>query len=254
MPGEDITTSNRFLASLPGESLQRLRPHFHPLDLPLRMVLFEMGDPAEHVFFMARGMTSLLIRLEDGALLEVGVVGREGAVGLAALMGARSAPHTGMIQIPGKGARIEAGILRDEMLRSAGVLDPVLRWTQALNAQVSQTAACNAHHTLQERLARWLLMAHDRAEDDALPLTQDFLSMMLGVRRAGVTVAANVLQQAGAISYRRGRIAVLDRSGLEEVSCECYAMVTRQIRALLADDGIAEPGSNAIVGINRPPR
>lgn len=258
MSGNDIAVPNtvpsRFLASLPGESLRRLRPHLRPFDLPLRTFLFQMGDPLDHVFFPYRGMTSLLIGLEDGALLEVGVIGREGAVGLAALSGAKAAPHTAMIQMPGEGASIKADILRGEMLRSTEVLDRVLRSTQALNAQVSQTAACNAHHTLPERLARWLLMAHDRAESDELPLTQEFLSMMLGVRRAGVSVVANTLQQAGTISYHRGRVVVTDRQGLEAASCECYAMVARQVEALLGDVGIAASNWSAIVGGNHSPR
>jgi CRP-like cAMP-binding protein len=138
-----------------------------------------------------------------------------------------------MVQLPGTGARIQTDIVRQEMQRSPALLSQVLRYAQALHVQVSQTAVCNVHHTLQERLARWLLMAHDRAASDTLPLTQEFLSMMLGVRRPGVTVAATILQQTGAISYTRGRIAVLDRARLEAASCECYGMVQVQFNQLL---------------------
>jgi CRP-like cAMP-binding protein len=233
MPSPELPIPNLFLASLPGESLERLRPHFQQIDLPLGKFLFEIGDPLEHLYFCDGGMISLLVRHEDGVMVEVGVVGKEGVVGLAALMGASTAPHTAMTQMPGKGARIQASILRDEMLRSPAVLDRVLRYFQALNVQVSQTAACNSRHELAQRLARWLLLAHDRAEGDKLPLTQEFLSMMLGVRRPGVTVAANILQQSGAISYERGQITVLDRGRLEGSACECYAMAQEQFKLLL---------------------
>jgi len=134
---------------------------------------------------------------------------------------------------PGTGLRIVPGVLRDEMLRRPALLQQVLRFAQVLNVQISHTAACNAHHSLQERLARWLLMAHDRAESDALPLTQEFLSMMLAVRRPGVTVAARSLQAIGAINYERGRIVVLDRARLEEASCECYGIVREYYRRIL---------------------
>jgi CRP-like cAMP-binding protein len=230
----DPPIPNLFLASLPQEDYERLRPHLEPVTLSLRKILFEMGQPIEHCTFSDGGMTSLLIRLGDGAMIEVGVVGKEGFAGLAALMGAgAAAPHTSMIQMPGKGVRIKPGILREEMLRSPALLDRVLRYAQALNVQISQTAACNAQHDLQERLARWLLLAHDRAEGDVLPLTQEFASMMLAVRRPGVTVAARSLQSTGAIEYDRGRITVLDRRRLEEASCECYGAVRKQFQQLL---------------------
>ena len=145
-----------------------------------------------------------------------------------------------MIQMPGVGLRIPSDVLRTEMLRRPGLLDRVHRFTQVLNIQISHTAACNAHHNLQERLARWLLMAHDRAESDALPLTQEFVSMMLAVRRPGVTVAARSLQAIGAIDYERGRITVLDRQRLEEAACECYGIV----RDIIAVFGLAGGASN----------
>jgi CRP-like cAMP-binding protein len=204
------------------------------LRLPLGLVLHEMGAPIEHCYFTDGGMVSLLIRLEDGASIEAGVVGKEGFAGAAALMGFEgSAPHTSMIQMPGLGLRMQASVLRNEMLRRPALLDRVLRFSQALNAQIAHTAACNAHHTLPERLARWLLMAHDRAESDALALTQEFVSMMLAVRRPGVTVAARSLQATGAIDYRRGRILVRDRALLEEASCECYGLVRDVYRRVL---------------------
>lgn len=217
--------------SLPEDDFEALRPHLERVQLRLRMILHEMGGPIEHCYFSDGGMISLLIRLEDGASIEAGVVGKEGFAGGAALMGFEdAAPHTSMIQMPGMGLRIAPSVLRDEMLRRPGLLHRVHRFTQALTTQIAHTAACNAHHDLQERLARWLLMAHDRAESDTLPLTQEFLSIMLAVRRPGVTVAARSLQATGAIDYERGRILVLDRKLLEEASCECYGIVREHYR------------------------
>jgi CRP-like cAMP-binding protein len=233
MANAHLPIPNLFLAALPEDALNRLRPHLEVMEMPLRKILFEMGQPMPHLYFPDSGMISLLIPLEDGALIEVGVVGKEGFAGLAALLGAETAVHTSMVQLPGTGARIKTDTVRQEMQRSPALLSRVLRYAQALQVQVSQTAVCNVHHNLQERLARWLLMAHDRAASDTLPLTQEFLSMMLGVRRPGVTVAATILQQTGAISYTRGRIAVLDRARLEAASCECYGMVQEQFSQLL---------------------
>jgi CRP-like cAMP-binding protein len=229
----DLPVPNLFLASLPREDYEHLRPHFERVTLPSRMILYEMGQPIEHCTFTDGGMTSLIIRFEDGTAVEAGVVGKEGFAGISALMGAETAGHTSMIQMPGIGVRIKSSVLREAMLKSPALLDRVLRYSQALNMQISQTAACNAHHELQERLARWLLMAHDRAESDALPLTQEFLSIMLAVRRPGVTIAARSLQGTGAIEYERGRIVVRDRRRLEEASCECYGIVRGQYQQLM---------------------
>jgi CRP-like cAMP-binding protein len=240
MANADLPIPNLFLAALPEDDLNRLRPHLEVMEMPLRKILFEMGQPMPHLYFPDGGMISLLIPLEDGALLEVGVVGKEGFAGLAALLGAETAVHTSMVQLPGTGARIKTDIVRQEMQRSPALLSQVLRYAQALHVQVSQTAVCNVHHTLQERLARWLLMAHDRAASDTLALTQEFLSMMLGVRRPGVTVAATILQQTGAISYTRGRITVLDRKRLEETSCECYNMVKEQFDQLFGSTQVSQ--------------
>ena len=237
---------NLFLASLPEDDFAALRPHLEIVRLSLRQILHEMGAPIGHCYFTDGGMTSLVIRLEDGANIEAGVVGKEGFAGAPALMGFEdTSPYMSMIQMPGVGLRIASDVLRTEMLRRPALLDRVLRFTQVLNAQISHTAACNAHHNLQERLARWLLMAHDRAESDTLPLTQEFISMMLAVRRPGVTVAARSLQATGAIEYERGRILVLDRERLEEASCECYGIVRKHYRRQLgwpAADRPAKPG------------
>ena len=233
-PNSVLPISNLFLASLPQDDLEALRPHFERVRLTLRQTLHTMGSPIEHCYFSDGGMTSLVVDLEDGASIEAGVIGKEGFAGCAALMGFENAsPLTSMIQMPGIGVRIVPCILRDEMLRRPVLLEQVLKFSQVLNTQISHTAACNAHHNLPERLARWLLMAHDRAESDTLPLTQEFLSIMLAVRRPGVTVAARSLQATGAINYERGRIVVLDRKLLEEASCECYGIVQEHYRRIL---------------------
>lgn len=230
----DLPIPNLFLASLSEPDYEALRPHLEEVRLPSRLILHEMGAPIDHCYFSDGGMISLVIGLEDGTMVEAGVVGREGFAGVAALMGFKdTAPHTSMIQIPGVGLRIPSDVLREEMLHRPALLQQVHRISHALSVQVAQTAACNAHHTLPERLARWLLMAHDRAESDALPLTQEFISMMLAVRRPRVTVAALSLQAAGAIHYDRGRVVVVDRQRLEEASCECYAMVRDHYRRVL---------------------
>jgi CRP-like cAMP-binding protein len=234
-PSSELPVPNLFLASLPQDDFEALRPHFERVRLSLGQILHKMGSPIEHCYFTDGGMTSLIVDLEDGASVEVGVVGKEGFSGGTALMGLRdAAPFTSMIQIPGIGVRIVPGILRDEMMRRPALFEAVLRFMQVLNIQTSHTAACNAHHNLQERLARWLLMAHDRAESNMLPLTQEFLSIMLAVRRPGVTVAARTLQATGAIDYGRGRIIIRDRARLEEASCECYGTIQRITGRLLA--------------------
>jgi CRP-like cAMP-binding protein len=221
------------LASLAQDDYEFLRPHLEPVDLPLKRILFEAGTPTEHCYFSDGGMTSLVIPLEDGVLVETGVVGKEGFAGGSALIGEMPAPHTGMVQLPGEAVRVKRARVLEAMRRSPAFLDAVLRFSQALGTQIAQTAACNARHDVQERLARWLLMAHDRAASDRMPLTQEFISIMLGVRRSGVTVAARALQSAGAIEYHRGCIEVRDRGRLEEASCECYADVRAHYQRLL---------------------
>ena len=243
-PSSELPVPNLFLASLPEDDVEALRPHFEKVRLTLRQILHEMGSPIDYCYFSDGGMTSLLVALEDGASIEAGVIGKEGFAGGAALMGFEdAAPHTSMIQMPGMAVRIVPGILREEMLRRPALLDRVHRFTQVLNIQISHTAACNAHHHLAQRLARWLLMAHDRAESDALPLTQEFVSMMLAVRRPGVTVAARTLQAMDAIDYQRGRVTVIDRQRFEEASCECYAIVRRHYERVLNWPPPGSPGA-----------
>jgi CRP-like cAMP-binding protein len=224
---------NRLLAALPPDDFALLAPALRPVRLDMKQVLHEPERPIAAAYFPEAGMVSLLARLEDGAAQEVGVVGREGVVGLAVALGAGSVGTEALVQAEGGALRLGADELRAAFARGAGLRDLLLRYVQALHAQVSQTAACNGRHAVDERLARWLLMAHDRADGDGFPITQEFMAMMLGVRRAGVSVAAAVLRKAGAIDHAYGRVRVLDRAGLEAASCECYGAVARQFERLL---------------------
>ena len=180
-------------------------------------------------------MVSLLARLEDGAAQEVGLVGREGLVGVSVVLGDDGTPVEHMVQGAGAALRVRAAELRAALERSATLRAALLRYVQAFHLQVTQTAVCNGRHALEQRLARWLLMAHDRFESDRFPMTQEFMAVMLGVWRPGVTIAAGILQKAGVIGYERGVVVVLDRGRLEGASCECYGTVRRQFARLLGD-------------------
>ncbi len=234
MPGIDQSAlRNGLLKALPPEGFALLAPALHPVELALKQVLHEPDRPIGFVYFPEAGMVSMLAPLEDGQALEVGLVGREGLVGLPALLGDGRASTEALVQAAGPMWRAEAAALKAAFDESAGLRAPLLRYMQAFHAQVQQTAACNGRHDLEERLARWILMAHDRAAGDRFPMTQEFMALMLGVRRAGVSVAAGILRKAGAIAYERGCVTVLDRPGLEAASCGCYGAVRRQFERLL---------------------
>ena len=224
---------NRLLAALPPEDLERLRPALLPVELPLRQTLEVPGEPVAAVHFPETGWASMLATLEDGDAAEVGVIGYEGMIGLPVLLGADRDDIEAMVQCPGTALRIEAAAFREELERTPAFRDLLLRYALVHHGQVARTAACNGRHHTEERLARWLLIAHDRAEVDDLPMTHELLSMMLGVRRAGVTVAAGALQRAGLIRYERGRIQITDRPGLEAAACECYGIARRAQDRLL---------------------
>jgi CRP-like cAMP-binding protein len=224
---------NRLLAALSPDDLGRLRRHLEPVALPLRKTLSKPGRAIEHVYFPEHGMVSLVAPLADGAFIEVGVVGREGCVGAAVLYGVDTHPAEAMVQVAGSGWRIGAKQLQREAGRSPALTRPLLRFTHALHVQVTQTAACNGRHTLLERLARWLLVTRDRIDSDVVPLTHDLLSMMLGARRAGVTVAVGALKTAGLVRNATGRVTILDHAGLEAQSCECYRVVKAEYARLL---------------------
>ena len=227
------TPRNRLLAALPVEDLARLWPQLEPIETEQRQILLAPDQPITAVYFPESGWSSMLAVLADGRSAEVGVVGSEGMVGLPLLLGSDSSHVEAMVQATGTMLRLHAGAFRRALEESAALRTLLLRYTLAFQQQVTQTAACNGHHALDQRLARWLLMAHDRAEDDEFPMTQEFLAMMLCVHRPGVTVAARLFQQAGLIRYGHGQMKVTDREGLEAAACECYGTVRRQFEQLL---------------------
>jgi CRP-like cAMP-binding protein len=227
--------NNFLLAALPDPEWRRWQRLLEKVEMPLGEVLYESGATLTHVYFPTTSIVSLLYVMENGASAEIAVVGNEGLVGVALFMGGESTPSRAVVQSAGHGFRLKAQWMKDEFNRAGPVLHLLLRYTQALITQMSQTAVCNRHHSLDQQLCRWLLLSLDRLRGDELVMTQELISNMLGVRREGVTESANKLQQAGLISYARGRITVLDRAGLEKRTCECYAVVKREYDRLLPE-------------------
>jgi CRP-like cAMP-binding protein len=220
-------SENRILASLPAEEHARLARHLAPVSLHLSQVLFRPGEEIRHVHFPTASIVSLLTELEDGGGMEVGLVGREGLVGVSVILGG-SETKVATVQAAGEGLRMEARVIREEFKRGGELQSLLLRYTHALMAQISQSAVCNVRHGIGGRLARWLLMYHDRLDRDEFELTHEFMSNMLGVRRAGVSTAAASLQKKGFIEYRRGRVKIVDREALEDFACECYPIVAEK--------------------------
>ena len=224
---------NHLLAALPQTESQRWLPLLEPVDLSLGEVLYESGTTLGHVYFPTTAIISLLYVMENGASAEIAVVGNEGIVGISLFMGGESTSSRAVVQSAGKGFRLKAQLMKQEFNRAGPVLHLLLRYTQALITQMSQTAVCNRHHSLDQQLCRWLLLSLDRLEGNQLVMTQELIANMLGVRREGVTESALKLQHAGLIQYARGHITVLDRAALEERSCECYAVVKKEYDRLL---------------------
>ena len=235
MPISAEQRENSLLAALPDTEWQRWEPLLEKVDMPLGQVLYESGAALTHVYFPTTAIVSLLYVMENGASAEIAMVGTEGLVGVSLFMGAESTPSRAVVQSAGRGFRLKAQLMKDEFERAGPVLHLLLRYTQALITQMAQTAACNRHHTIDQQLCRWLLLSLDRLRVNELTMTQELIANMLGVRREGVTEAALKLQQAGLISYARGRITVLDRPGLEKRTCECYAVVKREYDRLLPE-------------------
>jgi CRP-like cAMP-binding protein len=225
--------SNHLLAALPDVEWQRWLPLLEVVEMPLGQVLYESGGTLSHVYFPTTAIVSLLYVMEDGASAEIAVVGNEGLVGISLFMGGESTPSRAVVQSAGQGFRMKARTIKDEFDRVGPVLHLLLRYTQALITQMAQTAVCNRHHSLDQQLCRWLLLSLDRLQGNELVMTQELIANMLGVRREGVTEGALKLQRAGLIRYGRGRIAVLDREGLEKRTCECYAVVKKEYDRLL---------------------
>jgi CRP-like cAMP-binding protein len=223
--------ANRLLAALPSKEYQRLRPHLEEVTLPFGEVLYESGEIIRHVYFPNHGIVSLLSMVEERSTLEVGVVGNEGMVGISVFLGVGASLNQALVQGAGTAMSMKAHAMRKHVGHEGPLPDMLRRYANSLLAQISQTAACNRFHTVEARLARWLLMTHDRLRSNEFRLTQEFLSHMLGVRREGVTNAARALQQGNLISYVRGQITILDRAGLEEGSCGCYEIVKLDVLA-----------------------
>ncbi len=234
MPIRKPPKANDLLAALPEPEWQRWLPRLEWVSLPLGHVLYESGSTLEHVYFPTTAIVSLLYVLENGASAEIAVVGREGVVGISIFMGGGSTPSRAVVQSAGEGYRVKASFIKEDFGR-APVLHLLLRYTQALITQMSQTAVCNRHHSLDQQLCRWLLLSLDRLEGPDLVMTQELISNMLGVRREGVTEGALKLQKEGLIRYARGHITVLDRPRLEQRTCECYAVVKKEYDRLLPE-------------------
>jgi len=235
MPSTHSPNQNRLLASLPEAEFKRLSPHLGLVPLALGTMLYEPGGQMQHAYFPTTAIVSLHYVMESGASAETAGVGYEGVVGIALFMGGNTTPSSAVVQMAGHAYRLDGRLLKEEFDRAGMAQRLLLRYTQALMTQMSQTAACNRHHTVEQQLCRWLLLTLDRMATNELVMTQELVANMLGVRREGITEAAGRLQQAGIISYRRGHIAVLERSGLETRACECYAVVKKELARLLSD-------------------
>ncbi len=235
---------NHLMAALLDAEFDRLSPHLELIPMKLGDVLYESGDKVQHVYFPTTAIISLHYLLENGGSSEIAGVGNEGVLGISSFMGGDSTPSRAVVQTGGFGYRLPAHVLMEEFNRAGPVMRLLLRYTQALLTQMSQTAVCNRHHTVEQQLCRWLLLTLDRLSTNELTMTQELIANMLGVRREGVTEAAGRLQGYGYISYRRGHITVLDRKGLEQDVCECYGVVKKEFARLLSDVRHRQPAAN----------
>jgi CRP-like cAMP-binding protein len=226
---------NRLLAALPEREYQAFAPQLEAAPMPLGLAVYESGGPQGYVYFPTDAIVSLLYVLEDGASTEIAVTGNEGLVGISLFMGGETTPSRAVVQSAGQAFRLRAAVLKQHFESRGALQHLLLRFTQALITQMTQTAVCNRHHAVEQQLCRWLLLMLDRLASNELRMTQELIANMLGVRREGVTGAAGKLQAQGLIEYRRGRILVLDRPRLESRVCECYAVVKREYDRLLPE-------------------
>ncbi len=224
---------SRLLGLLSPRDYERLRPHLHRRPLRYRQSLYQARRPIRFVYFIESGVGSLVNTMANGDAAEVGTIGNEGVVGLPILLGDDRAPTDVYVQVPGGGLRMEASLFQKELARSASMRTVMLHYTHAFFNQVAQSAACNQFHSIEQRCCRWLLMTHDRMQSDEFLLTQEFLAMMLGVQRTGVSAAAGALQRAGLIRYKRGNVTIIDRAALIRRSCECYGISKKEFDRLL---------------------
>ncbi len=232
-----LPCQNHLLAALPAESFERIFPQLETVELPLGKVLYESGCQMQYVYFPTTAIVSLLYMMENGATAEIAGVGNEGVVGISVFMGGKTTPSRAMVYAAGLGYRLKTRLMMDEFNRAGPMMRLLLLYTQALITQMSQTAVCNRHHSVEQQLCRWLLVTLDRLGSNELTMTQEMISTLLGVRREGVTASAGNLQRLGLISYRRGHITVLDRSGLESHTCECYQVVKNEFERLFHSAG-----------------
>jgi len=235
MPSAHSPNQNHLIAALPTAEYERLAPHLKLVPMPLGEVLYEPGEQLQHAYFPTTAIVSLHYVMDTGASAETAGVGNEGLVGIALFMGGDTTPSSAVVKTAGHAYRLERRLLKQEFDRAGVMQRLLLRYTQALITQMTQTAACNRHHSVEQQLCRWLLSTLDRLPSRELVITQELVASMLGVRREGITEAAGKLQHAGFIRYRRGHISVLDRSGLETRACECYAVVRKELSRLLSD-------------------
>jgi CRP-like cAMP-binding protein len=233
-PFYEVPIENRILAALPKNEYERLHPELTRVQLPQGKVLWNVGDAINNAFFLLGGMVSQLSTTEEGSSVEVGMIGREGLAGISAILRFDNAPAQSVVQLPGPALRIKVETLRREFSRGGHLQNLLLRYTHTLLKQTSQSAACNRFHTAEERLCRWLLTSSDHAASDTLQLTQEFLAQMIGVPRTNVTLIARRIQKIGCISYRRGAITILNRSVLENFSCECHRVISTELDSYIA--------------------
>src|SRR4029079_13792054 len=228
VPDRPDPRENHIVDALPAEERARLFPHLTLVEMPLGMVLYEAGEALSHIYFPTDAIVSLLYIMKDGASAEIAVVGNEGAVGVSLFMGGETTPSRAIVQSAGSAYQLSGRRLKEEFERHGQLLHVLLRYTQALITQMSQTAVCNRHHSIDQQLCRWLLLSLDRLSSNRLEMTQELIADMLGARREGVTVAAHKLQDLRVVRYTREKSTVLDRPKLEKLSCECYAVVKKE--------------------------
>jgi len=245
---------NHLLDALPADVFDRISPHLELIAMPLGEILYESGGQLQHVYFPTSAIVSLHYIMENGASAEIAGVGNEGVLGISLFMGGNTTPSRAAVYTGGQGYRMKARLMMEEFNRAGSMMRLMLRYTQALITQMSQTAVCNRHHSVEQQLCRWLLLTLDRLPTNELTMTQELIASMLGVRREGITETAGNLQRAGMISYRRGHITVLNRAGLETHTCECYKVVKKEFHRLLSDAGnIGKLANNHEVEIRNHP-
>ncbi|WP_445628944.1 Crp/Fnr family transcriptional regulator [Nostoc sp. DSM 114167] len=226
---------NRLLAALPTSDYERLISHLKLVPLPTRQVLYEPGEPVTQVYFPQQAVVSIVTIMQDGSTVEIGIVSNEGMVGIPVILGGKTTTTKAFVQVAGAAMQMDADVLRTEFNRGGAIQKLLLRYVRAIYTELTQSCACNRLHTLEERLARWLLTVSDRLESEEFPLTQEFIAQMLGVRRSGVTVAASTLSRAGMIRYQRGQISIINREDLEATCCECYRVIQKEFARLLGN-------------------